>query len=225
MVKILYSDIVDGFSDEHKNFIMSIISDEQKKKVNRFIYDNDKRRCLMGLALTGFVYSELPGRLKIKVNDYGKPYIENSDICYNISHSGRYVIIAYGNSNVGADIEKIGKCHNEIASFCFSEEEYAMLNQYEDDKKIYFYKLWTLKESYIKYDGRGLYLPMKSFSVCSKENQFYVKNQIVKFKQFKVEKKYMISVCSKEKITDKLNFISISDICLRLKEISEKYAN
>ena len=35
----------------------------------------------------------------------------------------------------------------------------------------------------------------------------------------------MISVCSKEKITDKLNFISISDICLRLKEISEKYAN
>ena len=72
MVKILYSDIVDGFSDEHKNFIMSIISDEQKKKVNRFIYDNDKRRCLMGLALTGFVYSELPGRLKIKVNDYGK---------------------------------------------------------------------------------------------------------------------------------------------------------
>ena len=34
-----------------------------------------------------------------------------------------------------------------------------------DEKINYFYDLWTLKESYIKTIGKGLYTPLNSFSI------------------------------------------------------------
>ena len=64
------------------------------------------------------------------------------------------------------DIERCEPGRRDIASRFFHREEVRYLNTVlpsaRDDA---FYKLWTLKESFVKSTGRGLDLPLRSFWV------------------------------------------------------------
>jgi len=43
-----------------------------------------------------------------------------------------------------------------------------------DQRLVYFYELWTMKESYVKALGKGLHLPMDSFKIQYKRESGYV---------------------------------------------------
>ena len=62
------------------------------------------------------------------------------------------------------DIERCEPGRRDVASRFFHREEVRYLNTVlpsaRDDA---FYKLWTLKESFVKSTGRGLDLPLRSF--------------------------------------------------------------
>lgn len=72
---------------------------------------------------------------------------------------------------VGCDIEKIVDAPLEIADCFFNspEAEYIAASQ---DKNRAFFKLWTLKESYMKMTGRGMSIPLDSFEVVPAGNGF-----------------------------------------------------
>ncbi|UYX55521.1 4'-phosphopantetheinyl transferase superfamily protein [Bacillus thuringiensis] len=140
--------------------------------------------------------------IRFKYNQYGKPFVENfSDFHFNISHSGEWVICATANSNVGIDIEKVSKIEAlKLANEFFSEEEFYDLSNMNPDEQInYFYDLWTLKESYIKTIGKGLYIPLNLFSI-KKESRTLIsyKNipQNFYFRQYSIEPNYKISACA-----------------------------
>lgn len=67
------------------------------------------------------------------------------------------------------------KLRNSFAFF--SDEEVEDLNTRSLVGKIdYFYDLWTLKESYIKAIGKGLSIPLNSFTIKkNKEEGIIVK--------------------------------------------------
>lgn len=67
----------------------------------------------------------------ITYNKYGKPYLKN--FYFNISHSGRWVVLACANEDVGIDIEKIQE-EIVVESF-FSEEERRYINEVNDGEK------------------------------------------------------------------------------------------
>lgn len=138
-----------------------------------------------GLLLQGLVDNELgikPEELIIAKGEQGKPYIEGyEDFCFNISHAGDMVAIAYGNSSVGIDIEQVRCRENDlkVAKRCFAEEEYSFITDdaYKLDmegisrsKEERFFMVWTMKEAYLKYKGTGISVPMKSFVVKPYEN-------------------------------------------------------
>lgn len=88
---------------------------------------------------------------KISKSINGKPYIDNSNIFYNISHKNKMVGLIISDSEVGLDIEYIDTENikrESILKYFFTEKERESITNNED-----LLTLWTKKESYIKLNG------------------------------------------------------------------------
>jgi len=103
-------------------------------------------------AKMGIDYS----RQQLCFNSYGKPYLDNRpDIFFNISHSGNYVLCAFGDENVGCDVEIINTYNDKVVNRFFTVSEQKVLNS-SNKKDVDFTRLWTLKESVLKFTGSGV---------------------------------------------------------------------
>ena len=63
----------------------------------------------------------------IDADSSGKPYIVDSDIHFNISHSGDYVMCCCSKAPVGCDIQQIKALNIKVARRFFTENEYNLL--------------------------------------------------------------------------------------------------
>jgi len=111
--------------------------------------------------------------------EVGKPYIKNcDDIHFNISHSGDYAVCAISDCEVGIDIQKIEKPNLQVAKRFFAKNEYEYIANQPDEKSKSdaFYRIWTLKESFVKAIGVGTNMPFDSF-------EFDVSGEMICLKQ------------------------------------------
>lgn len=95
----------------------------------------------------------------IRTNDigygkYGKPYLKNTNIHYNISHSGSYLVVAISTMEIGVDIQIVKK--KIMWDYFFSEDEISLVKKSFNDYNLGFSVLWSCKESYLKKIGSGL---------------------------------------------------------------------
>ena len=104
------------------------------------------------------------GPLNIVVSEQGKPFLRDGGCFFSLSHSADAVLCALADRNVGADIQLASKASEALIGRFFSEEERAFVRGAEDPDRA-FTEIWTEKESFCKMDGRGLALPLGSFSV------------------------------------------------------------
>lgn len=99
------------------------------------------------------------------VGEHGKPELPKEyGLYFNLSHSGGYAACAISDHNIGTDIQIHQGERESLAKRFFHPEELEVLNKAEDPVRC-FYDLWCLKESYIKYTGRGLGAGLNRFSV------------------------------------------------------------
>lgn len=153
------------------NRLLCFVSDEKRKRINKFYRFEDAQRSLLGDVLSRFAIYKRTGlrndELTFRINEYGKPLLSKlNTVHFNISHAGRWVVCAIDDNPVGIDVEVIKAIDFIIAEKFFSNQEYKLLkNQREDIKLKYFYLIWSLKESYIKAEGKGLSIPLNSFTI------------------------------------------------------------
>lgn len=109
----------------------------------------------------------LKSRPEMSRGVHGKPYFADSGIFFNISHSGRYSVCAFGDRELGVDIQEFGG-KSEADLFRLAEGAYSaydrMLMEHSHACAETFYTLWALKESYLKYTGEGLSGGIDTFS-------------------------------------------------------------
>lgn len=86
----------------------------------------------------------------LKYGEYGKPYLASGDLFFNLSHCDDMVVCAVFDKEVGVDIQRIEFREHAIRKAC-QPDEAATIKTPED-----FTKMWALKESFAKCDGRGL---------------------------------------------------------------------
>ncbi len=95
-----------------------------------------------------------PKKIEIKNNKWGKPYIENYNLFFNISHTeSSFIIYISKFGRTGIDIEKTDKTidYKSISEYSFSINEKSKCTNLQQ-----FYQIWTLKEAFLKYIGIGL---------------------------------------------------------------------
>ena len=127
---------------KHFRFLLENVSVGQKEKALRYANEIDQIRSL----LSSFLKNQL-SREELLKNENGKPYFANGPY-FNISHSGKYVLMAVSTAEIGVDIEEIKNKDMSSLVRIFNEAEAKMIKEHSD-----FYYLWCAKESLIKCMG------------------------------------------------------------------------
>lgn len=111
-------------------------------------------RTLLALVLRErFGITVLP---RIANTSLGKPYFPDfPEIQFSLSHSGNLMLCALGGFPVGADIEIIKPRQAGLPRYALTAPEYDRYLKTGGDWPA-FYDLWTQKEAWCKYTGRGL---------------------------------------------------------------------
>jgi len=84
---------------------------------------------------------------------------ENGGLRFNLSHSGAQALVALSRGPVGVDIERIKSVRpvHQLARRFFTPAEATNLDSLAEDAQILgFFRLWVLKEAYLKAAGVGV---------------------------------------------------------------------
>lgn len=229
MVKVYAVKLDEDFIKTKFSKLLIYISEEKQERIKRFHKFEDACRSLIGDVLIRYIICKNLNlkneKLVFRKNEYGKPFLfGSSNIHFNVSHSGEWVVCAIHSLPVGIDIELIQPIDFSIAERFFLKDEYKDLMIKSDFIKLsYFYELWTLKESYIKAVGKGLSINLNSFSIkVSRSNIIITTENEFKgcfFKKYDIDQKYKMAVCANtSEFFDKAKIIQVPKL---YKEIFE----
>ncbi len=186
------------------SFLLPIISERKRCRIARFVRKEDALRGLFGEWLVRSVAAEKCGRkpeeLEIDIGEHGKPYFCNcSELHFNLSHAGAWVLAAFAGVPVGVDVEIIRPMDLNVATIVFSEQERSILSALTPEKQLsYFYRLWTLKESLVKALGKGFLYDLREFSFSFDDRDYEVRGPLTEhyfFRHYDIESGYASAVC------------------------------
>lgn len=208
------------------NYVYNSLPDYRKAKADKYRYEGGRRESVAAFGLLTYALKTLGysiDQMEYSTDSNGRPYFSDyPDINFSLSHSHGRVACAVSRDVIGCDVELIrDKDNSGVANRFFSENEKNYLNNIEsqEQRKVEFCKIWTYKESYVKKDGRGLTIPLDSFSVINDDYEFAgkvdynMKNDSC-FYSF-IDGDYVITTCFSDTGSDKKiskKYVSVSDM-------------
>jgi len=145
-----------------------LLSNSEIRRAERFVRDEDHNRFVLPHAFCRLMLShfgsETAKQWCFEKEAFGRPYIQpsmNSDgIDFNLSHTSNAIACMLSKAHrVGVDLEA---CDRIVNMRMFIEKQFSTLEQSqfagltEQEQQVLFFKIWTLKEAYIKNTGKGL---------------------------------------------------------------------
>ena len=181
---------------------------DRQDKIDFFRFEKDKKLSAGAyLLLKKLLLEKNITNPLFKIEKYGKAYISNfENIYFNLSHSGKMVLCAISDREVGVDIEYIDhEIDLSIAQHYFYNKEYESIMNSQNPADEFF-KYWVLKESYMKYTGLGMNLKLDSFEIKI-EDEIKLKNDDkgLKFNLFNLEN-YKIGIASHYEVSDLIEY-------------------
>jgi 4'-phosphopantetheinyl transferase len=158
---------------------ISLLSPAERSRCDRFIRDDDRREYALAHALLRMTLSSLigsdPDALAFEADSYGKPRLSDSaGVSFSLTHTHGLVACAVARGReVGVDAEAIDRRIDAqgIASRHFTESETGYITAGEGEQQPErFFKVWTLKEAFLKATGRGLSQSLDTISFDLEEN-------------------------------------------------------
>lgn len=221
-MKVFALKITNKLDDLTSDLLLSVIDKDKQERLLKFVFWQDMHRSLFADLLIRKIImdsSDLENEnISFKENEFGKPYIESiNNFHFNVSHSGDWIVCAIDKNPIGIDIEKISTIDLEISKNFFSDKEHEDL-LLSNDPYDCFFTLWSLKESYIKFIGKGLSLPLGRFSMRFSNERIVVESydQILEniyFKQYLIDDNYKMAACSlNPNMSNAVNILSINDV-------------
>ncbi|MBP1996329.1 4'-phosphopantetheinyl transferase family protein [Paenibacillus eucommiae] len=219
--------------NSHVDFeqILHTLQWQEQQRISRYMRFQDKLNSLISTILIKFLlYKHFNVLSVMEKTVYGRPFVEDplwhGD--FNISHSGCVIVCALTHSGrIGVDIEKINDMDPAVTEQCLSEIELLQWNQKQSslEKLKLFYRFWTLKESYLKYEGTGIaFVPLKNiaFEIQDEQASRLLQDKALKFCSYPFIGDYVISICSdKMDPPPKVNILQLNTLLSDYLEVFE----
>lgn len=196
----LYIAGIDEIPTDDFDDLTEIISAYRIKKSIKYKSEKDRKLSILSSLLLDKAlqkYGLCEKDMQYSINEYGKPYFINAEeLHFSISHSGDYAMVVMSDKEIGCDIQQIKDVNLRIADRFFTADEHEYVKSTED-----FFKIWTYKESFIKTVGKGLAIPLNSFTIKGLETDkpyCEYEGKIYRFKEFDNINEYCIAVCEAE---------------------------
>lgn len=180
--------------------LLARVDARRRERIERFAKDEDKRLSLGA----GLLLAEHVGSMPVERDERGKPYCASGPP-FSLSHSDTVALLAVGSSGaVGCDVERIRSLdYLKIARRAFAAEELRQIEQAPDPLGMFF-RIWTLRESYLKATGQGIAVDPSSvcFEVAEEATLIRPAAGEWRFREFLGVAGYRIAVCGEEPIGD-----------------------
>lgn len=165
MFKLLYADITNLSEDGFEGLCKSLSEERLKKvKAQKNVKDSYLSAAAGYLLHAGLLDFGVIAP-QIYRNEHGKPYLKDSQIYFNLSHSGNIAVCALSSQEVGVDVQQVKSVGEGVIKRVCTKEEYAFVTQDTHEIEQRFCRLWAIKESVIKCLGKGLSLSPSRISV------------------------------------------------------------
>jgi 4'-phosphopantetheinyl transferase len=157
---------LDKLPDEDGSFL----SEDEQARAASFVHEKYqkhfiKRRSILRRLLSSYLSIKL-NDIVFRQTEYGKPEVSNegSKIFFNTSHSKNHVLFGISReAELGVDIEFLdAEIEAElISNHFFCAKEISLIRSSKGKKKTQaFFRLWCIKEAFIKLEGKGLNYPL-----------------------------------------------------------------
>lgn len=180
MIRIYVAN-VESYPTDFVEEKMKQLQEIRRKKIQSLKKEEDRYRSLVA----GFLLKDALKECGVdyenacfKEDEQGKPYMEGEDsIHFNLSHAENYVAVAVADHPIGVDVESISHLGkepltmvNRLSKRVLSETEKEVFQKIEEGEKVQeFCRIWTGKEAYTKWNGKGIRMDFRSFSTSSDE--------------------------------------------------------
>lgn len=189
------------------------VSPYRRQKIELLKNENDRRRSLgasiaLGEALRGYGLEER--EREYELGQQGKPFFRfHPEIHFSISHSGDFALCSIGDEEIGSDIERMRSGKERVAERFFAEEELLWIKNAADlkEREERIFRIWTMKESFLKVTGLGMSLSLKDFAVVMGNDGKIDLRQTVNNKKYFI-KEYAMPLISNEQAEYKISICS-----------------
>ncbi len=182
----------ENYDDFCAEKFLKFLPQERIKKYENLKQKRDKENCIIAYILLKKALRDYGiENFEICAEENGKPFLKNIDnLFFSISHTGSGVAVVADKDIVGVDVQDILPVKERVLNRSFSDGEKMLIkNSQTPDRE--FTRLWTLKESAVKFDGKGI-VNLKSFCFENEEKSFAKFGKV--FTTFE-RKNLFISVC------------------------------
>jgi 4'-phosphopantetheinyl transferase len=179
---------------------LKLIRGERRERLLRYHASDDRCR---GLA-AGLLLKKALEQENISYDEAvficgknGKPYLQDSAVFFSLSHAGEWAACAICDCEIGIDVERLSRFDGQeqrmgrIAERILTPQELKLWQSARSGEALV--RLWTQKESYIKYTGEGLACDLSGIDTL----------QGLFFQHIEMLRGYDISVCSGNTPLDK----------------------
>ena len=210
MIYTYYIDVTQFDNETLFQDKLKLLSPYRQQKIALLKHAKDRNRSLgAGIALDHALetYGLKEKSIEYEFGEWGKPSLKyQPNIYFSLSHSGDYAICSIGDKAIGNDIELIRHGRLKVADRFFAKEELDWMYAVQDEEEITqrMFRIWTMKESFLKATGKGISLPLGDFAVIVDEDKDKIRvkhSYNAKFyhmKEYADIDGYRVAVCCEE---------------------------
>lgn len=151
----------------------ALLATDENIHARRFHFDRDRTRYVRGRGflrqMLGQVCGQSPAGLIFGTGTQGKPFLQGSDLAFNLSHSRDLAVLAVSQTGpLGIDLEFIDRSADiaGLTQSCMTPPEAAVLAVLPaNERQARFFAFWTAKEARMKLTGMGMSLPPQQIAL------------------------------------------------------------